>query len=260
MIKFSRWNGMRTMSYRIALSGLAAVLLALTVFGVSSALRTNHATQRVSVSSELSSAYERARFAVGEEESLERKYRLEPGPAVRAKFDHAAQELEAALRETNHLGAETDRRQTVHLLSVHRTFLRATHRLFAAVDARDTKRVLAIDADQVDPRFAVIEDGVAGLATAQRLVAARDLNGLRDTERSVLTATPLAFALGLLLLGVLTVLLARINRQLAQQARDSEHNALHDALTGLQTACCSPTGWSTPSTRPAGTPRCSRSS
>ena len=34
----------------------------------------------------LSAAYERARFAVGEEESLERKYRLEPGPEIRVKF------------------------------------------------------------------------------------------------------------------------------------------------------------------------------
>jgi diguanylate cyclase (GGDEF)-like protein len=41
------------------------------------------------------------------------------------------------------------------------------------------------------------------------------------------------FALGLLLLGLFAVLLARINRQLARQARESAHVALHDALTGL---------------------------
>ncbi|MDP9294447.1 MAG: bifunctional diguanylate cyclase/phosphodiesterase, partial [Actinomycetota bacterium] len=96
-----------------------------------------------------------------------------------------------------------------------------------------TKRVLAIDADQTEPQFDTIEEQVTEAATAHHQRAARDLRALRGTERSVLTATPLVFALGLLLLGFLTVLLARINRQLARQARESEHSALHDALTGL---------------------------
>jgi len=35
---------------------------------------------------------------------------------------------------------------------LHRGYLRAMNRLFAAVDARDIKRVLAIDGDQAEPR------------------------------------------------------------------------------------------------------------
>ena len=223
---------MRHTSYRAALVGLAAVLLVLAAFGVTSALRTSHAIERVSVSSDLSDAYQRARFAVGEEESLERKYRLEPGADVRAKYDRAAQQLEAALRDVARMGTPADRGLTGRLLDVHRRYLRAIRRMFVAVDERDAKRVLAIDADQVD-RFATIEAQVTDAAATHRQAAARDLSGLRSTEQSVLTATPLVFALGLLLLGFLTVVLARINRQLAHQARESEHSALHDALTGL---------------------------
>ena len=225
--------GVKRMRYQFALGGLAVVLLVLAVFGVSSALRTDHATKRVSVSSKLSDAYQRARFAVGEEESLERKYRLEPGPEVRAKYDGAARELEVALRDVARIGTREDRALTGRLLDVHRSYLGAIGAMFAAVDARDTKRVLAIDSGQVDPRFGAIEEQVAHAARAHQQVAARDLRGLRSTERSVLTTTPLIFALGLVLLGFLTVFLARINRQLARQARESEHNALHDALSGL---------------------------
>jgi diguanylate cyclase (GGDEF)-like protein len=221
------------LSYRVALGGLAVTLLVLSAFGVSSALRTSRATERVRVSSELSDAYQGARFAVGQEESLERKYRLEPGPAVRAKYDSAAKEFDAALREVAATGTPADRALTLRLLEVQRNYLRAIRRMFAAVDTRDDERVLAIDTDEVDPRFAAIEAQVADAAAAHRQVAARDLRGLRDTEQSVLTATPLVFALGLLLLGFLGVQLARINRQLARQAGESEHNALHDALTGL---------------------------
>lgn len=221
------------MRYRAALGGLGAVLLVLATFGVASALWTSHATERVSVSSELSDVYQRARFAVGEEESLERKYRLEPGPEVRAKYDRAAKELEAALREIARIGTPADRALAGRLLDIHKSYLRSTHRMFAAVDARDTKRVLAIDANQTEPRFATIEARVEDAAESHGQAAAADLSGLRSTERAVLTATPLVFALGLLLLGFLTVLLAQINRQLARQARESEHNALHDSLTGL---------------------------
>ena len=221
------------MTYRAALVGLALVLLVLTTFGVASALRTSHATERVRVSRELSDAYQRARSAVGQEESLERKYRLEPGADVRTRYRGAALGLVAALRDVARVGAPADRALVARLLDVHTSYLQAIARMFKAVDARDAKRVLAIDADQVDPRFAAIEERVGDAALAHGQAAADDLHGLRSTERSVLTATPLVFAVGLLLLGFLTILLTRINRQLARQAQASEHSALHDALTGL---------------------------
>jgi diguanylate cyclase (GGDEF)-like protein len=223
----------RGVSYRAALGGLAVVLVVLTVFGITSALRTNSATEQVHVSSQLSDAYQRAHFAVGEEESLERKYRLEPGAVVLTKYDHAATELTDALRDAARIGKPADRVLVAHLLDIHRFYLQAIKRLFYAVDAGDRKRVLAIDSDQVDPRFAAIAARVTSAAAAHRAEATGDLRDLRGTERSILTITPVVFALGLLLLGILTLLLARINRQLATQARDSEHSALHDALTGL---------------------------
>jgi diguanylate cyclase len=225
--------GMGRLRYPGALGGLAAVLLVLAVFGVTSALRTNQAAKRVSVSTALSDAYQRARFAVGQEESLERKYRLEPGSQVRANYAGASLELQAALPAIARIGTPADRALTGRLLEVHARYLEAIDRMFAAVDARDSRRVLKIDAGEVDPRFGAIEEQVSKAAAAHGVVAARDLHRLRGIERSVLTATLVVFVLGLLLLGFLTLLLSRINRELASRARESEYNALHDALTGL---------------------------
>src|SRR3954470_4829500 len=82
---------------RAASIGLCAVLLLLTGFSVWVAFATNQAAISTKHASELSDKYEQARYAVGAEESLERKYRLEPSAEVRAKHRAAAADLFAAL-------------------------------------------------------------------------------------------------------------------------------------------------------------------
>ena len=78
---------------RLASIGLLLVLMVLTGFAVVSALRTDVAATAVARSTGLNDAYWHARYAVGAEESLERKYRIEPGPAVRVRFDDARRVL-----------------------------------------------------------------------------------------------------------------------------------------------------------------------
>ena len=73
--------------------------------------------------------------------------------------------------------------------------------MFAAVDAGDTKRVLAIDEHQVDPLFASIEEQVNAAADAHHRAALAGLGALRRQETLVMVATPVAFAAGLGLLG-----------------------------------------------------------
>jgi diguanylate cyclase (GGDEF)-like protein len=221
------------LTYRFALAGLAGVLVLLAAFAIGSALRTDRASHTAGSATVLSDAYQRARFAVAEEESLERKYRLEPSAEVRAKYDRAARDFEVAIGDVAVAGTPADRALAARLLGVQRRYLHAIDRMFAAVEAGDIERVLEIDLGEADPRFADIELRVDRAARGHAQVAKRALAALRGTEHSVLTLTPLVFALGLLLLGLFAVLLARINRQLARQAHDSAHVALHDALTGL---------------------------
>jgi diguanylate cyclase len=224
---------MNRRTYRFALAGLTAVIVTLSAFGLWSSLRTSRASAQASAATRLSDVYQRARFAVGEEESLERKYRLEPGREVRARYDHATGELVSALREIERSGRSEDRALARGLLATHVRYLAAIRRMFAAVDARDTRRVLDIDAHGVDPLFGTIEEQVSVAANRHHAAAQRSLSDLRATDRFVLTATSMAFGIGLVLLGFFGVLLARVHRALEAHAAEREHASLHDPLTGL---------------------------
>ena len=55
--------------------------------------------------SDVNSAYRDARYAVAQEESLERKYRLEPGPEIRARHRAGAAAMVTALQRASSLRA-----------------------------------------------------------------------------------------------------------------------------------------------------------
>src|SRR3954463_8021602 len=72
---------------RLAGGALVLVLLGVSLFAVWSSQAPSQASARAVMASGLSDDYAEAANAVGGEESLERKYRLEPGPDVQAKYD-----------------------------------------------------------------------------------------------------------------------------------------------------------------------------
>src|SRR5450759_5084973 len=74
---------------RLASIGLVLILLGASVFAVWSSQATSRAARAASLASRLSDDYADAATAVAEE-SLERKYRLEPGPDVQARYAAAA--------------------------------------------------------------------------------------------------------------------------------------------------------------------------
>src|SRR5665811_2042589 len=84
-------SGHRTARRRwLASFGLVLILLGVSVFAVWSSQATSRAARAASLASRLSEDYADAAAAVAAEESLERKYRLEPGPDVQARYDAAA--------------------------------------------------------------------------------------------------------------------------------------------------------------------------
>lgn len=70
---------------RAAAVGLVLVLLAISTFAVWSSQATSRSARSAGQASRLSDDYQNAAQAVAAEEPLERKYRLEPGPDVRAR-------------------------------------------------------------------------------------------------------------------------------------------------------------------------------
>jgi diguanylate cyclase (GGDEF)-like protein len=218
---------------RLATVGLAAVLVLLTGFALWAAYITSRAARQADHFNRLSDAYQQARFAVAAEESLERKYRLEPGPEVRERYRQAVTALVAALDVVHDRGDREDRLLAQRLEAQHARYLAAIGRMFAAVDAHDAARVLSIDNDQVDPLFSEIEQQVDAAADAHHAQALSSLHALRSAETLVEVATPTAFAVGLGLLGVFWTIMVGYQRRTEHQAAENQHQALHDALTGL---------------------------
>ncbi|MGW4946906.1 putative bifunctional diguanylate cyclase/phosphodiesterase [Actinoplanes sp. NPDC004185] len=218
---------------RVAAIGLAVVLLALTALSVLGAASTRGSAQTASRSAMLAEAYNRAFNAVAAEESLERKYRLEPGAEVRERHRQAGDDLHRALNDVYRRGTTDDRALVTSLRSLHAGYVTAIARMFAAVDAGDPVTVLRIDNDEVDPAFARISDLVQDATDAHVRAAQQTLRQLHRVESIVFATTIAGFAVGLALLAAFTAVTVGYQRALLRQSADSRHRALHDELTGL---------------------------
>ncbi len=216
----------------LASFGLAVVLLILTGFSIGAAVITQQLATNAQLAVSLSDRYEHARYAVGAEESLERKYRLEPSPEVYALHRAAATTLVTILLTIQHDGSTQDQILIKHILSVHTLYLAATRDMFAAVDAHDPVRVERIDHLKVDPVFEQIQSQVNTAADTHHTKAVSSLAALNQTQNTIFVATPLVFACGLLLLSVFGVVLRKYQRRQLELAH-FERMALIDPLTSL---------------------------
>jgi hypothetical protein len=176
------------------------VLLAMSVFAVVQSQLTDAAAEEAVAARSVSEDYWRAATAVAAEESLERKYRLEPGEAVRVRFDQSAAALIAALGEVQRDGDVSDRLLVYEVMQQHGVYLEAIGRLFAAIDRGDVDVALRIDADDTDPVFGVMEAAILGAAAAKH---ERALVALQELESVTRGLTPVVFLAGLLLAGLL---------------------------------------------------------
>jgi diguanylate cyclase len=229
----SRPDGQVARRSRIAGTALVLVLLGVSVFAVWSSQATGAAASRAVSANALSDDYDRAATAVAGEESLERKYRLEPGPEVRARYDTTVATLVAALGEVRRDGDAVDRALVDDVLTRHRAYLLAIDRLFTATDRGDTATALKVDRDEVDPSFGAIETAVLDAAGAKDRIARTQLSDLRRLEGLTRRLTPLVFLAGLLLAALLASVTRGHRRQLNVERSHAVHASLHDTLTGL---------------------------
>jgi diguanylate cyclase (GGDEF)-like protein len=217
----------------IATHGLVIVLLVLSTFAIWSSVSTSRLGQQAIASTLLSNHYASAAAAVAAEESLERKFRLEPSPNIRQRYQSAAADLITALENVRRAGAPEDEAIVGQVLTAHQPYLQAIERMFAAVERGDSAETLRIDAEEVDPRFEVIEKIVDRAAEDHHRSALAALVALRDREAFNARVTPLVFIAGLVLVALFSNVLYRTRAQLDQQRKQAVHESLHDALTGL---------------------------
>ena len=214
-------------------AGLFAVLLCVSAFAMWSTVSTRQAAERAIASNTLSDHYAAAATAVAAEESLERKYRLEPGPEVRRRFDQATHDMRAAMALVRRDGTAEDQRIAAQVEGAYGPYRAAIDRMFDAADRGDTTLVLKIDNDEVDPRFEAIEGLVNKSADGHHAAALADLAELKRREAFNAQATPAVFLIGFVFVVFFSTVLRRTRAQLDVQRTKAVHDALHDALTGL---------------------------
>jgi diguanylate cyclase (GGDEF)-like protein len=218
---------------RAAGIGVAVVLSAVSVFAVWSARAGSTASAKAESASRISDDFARAATAVAAEESLERKYRLEPSPDVRTRYNAAATALVTALGRARVDGSASDAALVRQLLTEHDTYLAAIGRMFAAIDRNDVPAYTEIDAKEADPSYAVMEKAVLDEAAEEHSAAVAQLHSMRNLERVTSRLTPIVFMLGLMLAAWLTSVTRAYRRMLLAERGRAVHDSMHDALTGL---------------------------
>ncbi len=217
----------------VASACLAIALLALSGVATWSAFATSNAATVSTRDGRLAAEYNTARLEIGAEESLERKYRLEPSPAVRQDHLAAKTALDGALASVSRDGDAADRVVASDVIERNASYLIATDVMFAAVDQHNPTVVVAIDHGAVDPVFNTMQTIVYAQAAAHLHIATEAAKRLLRIESVARWATSLAVGVG----AVLLLLFSRLRRQSTKAHRAQSdlnaYQATHDELTGL---------------------------
>ncbi|MDQ2858348.1 MAG: bifunctional diguanylate cyclase/phosphodiesterase [Candidatus Eremiobacteraeota bacterium] len=221
---------------RAASVGVTAVLLLLALFALHAAGTTDGAAAEVQVATALNHHLQGARYAVAAEESLERKYRLHPGPDISRFHRDAAASLEDDLRAVARIGAANDRAFAAEISQANRAYMASSARMFAAVDRHQSPLVAAIDA-QIDPAFEDMQRRTASRAALQERRASQALDELRTSQRHTIKASALLSLLGVACLAIVFFIFGAYRRDIAAahaaEVRQLEDAALTDHLTKL---------------------------
>jgi diguanylate cyclase (GGDEF)-like protein len=198
-----------------------------------SAFATSSAAQTSRKSGALFDAYMAARFSVAAEESLERKYRLDPSRSVLSAHADAKSAVDRAMVTVAAIGTAGDKAIAADVRHRNNTYEQEAKQLFQAVDSRDFARADEIDLALVDPVFAGLENTVYRQANLHADSDADAVTRLVRVELIARWATSLAVIVGLLLITAFAWLRRRSGREQAAAAALNAYRATHDALTGL---------------------------
>lgn len=224
---------------RASVAGLLVVLCFLAGFSVMTQAREARQSRRADSVGTASNLYQDARFWVGQEESLERKYRLEPGAAVSALHDAAEQSLTADLVRLRRIDSSPAKQTVVgHLLALEAQYVRASNGMFRAVDAHRPALVIHFDHTIVDSVFGAMQAIVYhnAMVASRRSLAA--IEALRRNDSAATRAIAIALGVGIALLLSLGMVIAYVRRRLRAvllaELKRLAAVAITDPLTGLR--------------------------
>ena len=217
---------------RLASVGLVLILLGASAYAVWSSQVTFGAAREAGRTSVLSDDYAVAARAAAAEESLERMYRWERGPLVRARYDVAAGDLRTALASVMTRDEKGDRARVEKILVMHDTHIEVIGRMFTAVEKGDTPAAVKIETGERTP-FKAMQQTLTQTAERHHRESLTQLAHLQQVETLTSRLTPVVFLTGLLLAALLASIVRAHRRVLDTERSRALHDSLHDALTGL---------------------------
>ena len=182
----------------------------------------------------IADAYGHAAAAIAAEESLERKYRLQPGPVPKAAHAAAEAALQKAMREVAVLDESADQGVARAVLHEHKAYVAASAQLFRSVDRHDPASVTnSIDTRTVDPVFTMMEEQVYGASAKHELEALNATASVRTISRLALIVDLVTLLAGIGLVVGGAAIVTRYQRALYSESEHNRYQALHDPLTDL---------------------------
>jgi diguanylate cyclase (GGDEF)-like protein len=231
MVKTGRISGGRN---RWAIIGASTGLVALIGVVTVGSLVTSNAAGTSARAVRTADAYHHAAAAIAAEESLERKYRLQPGPVPQAAHTAAEVSLQQAMRQVAVLGDSADLHLVRVVLREHKAYVAASAQLFLSVDRHDPVAVTnSIDTRTVDPVFRVMEYQVYSAAAKHESTALNAAASVHKISRFVLIVDLVTLLAGIGLVAGGAVVVTRYQRALHSESEHNRYQALHDPLTDL---------------------------
>ena len=223
---------LRPIASRLALAGMATVLLGMGGLAIWASRATSSSLVVTSRLMVLSDANDAAVLALESEESMVRQYLLSPSTAVRADIARQSGAVVSNLATFQGEGDATDARLAQKLVITHRTYVGISSAAVAAVDRGDVAGAKALH-DAADPIFRDVQTEIGAASEYERSEARAASNSLHQQQNFVVGVTGPAFGAGMLLLLVFGFIMLAYKRSADSQAAEVQHQALHDALTGL---------------------------
>jgi diguanylate cyclase (GGDEF)-like protein/putative nucleotidyltransferase with HDIG domain len=224
---------------RAGLAGLFVVMCLLAAFSLLIQDRIAKSAVRANQASKLSMLYLDARYRVGLEQSLVRKFELSPDVSVLSDRGLAESQLVADLQRIAAVDRMPGSRAVVaRLTAADGAYDEVGYEMIQAVYAHDDRLVERLDGTRGEPAFALVQGIVARQAAAAQSHADAAATLLAEDSASARRAMLIAYGLGLGLIALFGALIARSSRRL-HRARTAEFESMAqmattDPLTGLR--------------------------
>jgi diguanylate cyclase (GGDEF)-like protein len=213
----------------ILTTALSCVLLGLGAFITYGTVQTTRATEALSSVLATDALFAEARNAITAEEASLRHYIVEPSVASQQRFVAAGATAEDALRN---ITEDPQRSEASRLLAEQRTYRELAERLMALAADQDPAR-FAFDRLDVTPAFFTLQQDVDAVARAYHAAAEHQTRDQSRAQNRLLLGNVIVLVVGLSLVAMIWRLGLAYQRRLIEDAAASQHQALHDPLTGL---------------------------